>query len=129
MSRATSAPDGRSIFGSILASLAHITTSIHFRSDAPSAVHAARGVIVARRAPSSRGCQWGGSQLRMEPHDLNKSGHSKRQVLAEGGGYDCDPYYHFDAALIAAEEALRRIVRERIAELRARAAGVQEVKG
>lgn len=39
------------------------------------------------------------------------------QIIAEGGTYDCDPYYHFDACLIAAEAALRSDVRKRLAAL------------
>lgn len=40
-----------------------------------------------------------------------------RTVLARGDTYECEPYYHFDACLLAAEEALRVEVRRRKAAL------------
>lgn len=41
-----------------------------------------------------------------------------REVLAEGSDYGHQPYYHFDACLLAAEQALVDHVRARLAELR-----------
>jgi hypothetical protein len=41
-----------------------------------------------------------------------------RTVIAKGSTYDCRPYYHFDACLLAAEAALRADVRRRLEELR-----------
>jgi hypothetical protein len=40
-------------------------------------------------------------------------------LLAEGGTYDCQPYYHFDACLLAAEGALLTAARERYAAIKA----------
>lgn len=41
-----------------------------------------------------------------------------KTVLAEGGTYECDPFYHFDACLLAAEGALRETIRSRLEKLR-----------
>ena len=35
-----------------------------------------------------------------------------------GGMYECDPFYHFDACLLAAEGALRETIRSRLEKLR-----------
>lgn len=39
-------------------------------------------------------------------------------VLAEGSTYECRPFYHFDACVLAAEEALLAAARERRLALR-----------
>lgn len=41
-----------------------------------------------------------------------------KTVIAEGGTYDCHPYYHFDACLIAAENALLEAARSRAQAIR-----------
>lgn len=40
-----------------------------------------------------------------------------KTVIAEGGTYDCTPFYHFDACLLAAEEALLTAARVRRASI------------
>jgi hypothetical protein len=44
-----------------------------------------------------------------------------REVIAKGATHECQPFYHFDACCLAAEEALRIEVRRRKMELRGRA--------
>lgn len=41
-----------------------------------------------------------------------------KQVLAEGGTYECKPLYHFDACMLAAEAALDAEVKRRLERLR-----------
>jgi hypothetical protein len=42
-----------------------------------------------------------------------------KEVLAEGSTYECHTFYHFDACLLAAEDALMTIARGRLAAIRA----------
>jgi hypothetical protein len=41
-----------------------------------------------------------------------------KTVLAEGGTHECDPLYHFDACLLAAEAAFREVVMAHLEKLR-----------
>jgi len=38
-----------------------------------------------------------------------------KALIADGSTYDCSPFYHFDACLLAAEAALLAAARERLA--------------
>ncbi|TGP28248.1 hypothetical protein EN875_032340 [Mesorhizobium sp. M2D.F.Ca.ET.232.01.1.1] len=64
-----------------------------------------------------------GFELRVIDYDGDSSSWALMQgktTLAHGETYECQPYYHFDACLLAAEEALRSEVSRRIAAARAR---------
>lgn len=50
-----------------------------------------------------------------------------RTVIAEGGTYSCDPFYHFDACLLEAEAALLAAVRVYRAALETPANPIEEV--
>jgi len=45
-----------------------------------------------------------------------------KTVVAEGEDWGWKPFYHFDACLLAAETAMLAAVRQRLADIRARAA-------
>lgn len=61
-----------------------------------------------------------GLSLRVVDRDGDQSEWSLsegRTIIAEGSTHECDPYYHFDACLLAAEAALLAEVRRRRAAL------------
>ncbi|TJV51110.1 MAG: hypothetical protein E5Y01_16100 [Mesorhizobium sp.] len=109
------------------------------------AAAAARGVeviIITNEHPSPslrfqwkhEGKWWGaistfaaaGFELRVIDYDGDSSSWALMEgktTIAHGEAHECRPYYHFDACLLAAEEALRSEVSRRIGLLRARRAG------